>query len=192
MIKKIKTLFCDVETTGLDPSRHAVIQLAGLIDIDGEVVEEFDFKLQPFPGQLLSQESLDINRVTKEEMKTFLQPMAAYIEITKLFNKYVSRFDKSDKFFLVGYNSTFDDSFLRAFFKNCGDEYYGSYIWWPTIDIAPFAVEFFKEERSKFPDFKLSTVCKAFGIEVDDTETHNALYDSKLTRKVYRKIILGE
>lgn len=187
----MKYLFCDLETSGLDPSRHAVIQLAGLIDIDGEVVEEFDFRMQPFPGQTLSNESLEINGVTLEQMKKFPKPMVVYNELMAVFNKHVSRFDKTDKFFLVGYNSNFDDTFLRQYFKNCGDDFYGSFIWWPTIDIAPFAMEFLKEERAKFPDFKLGTVASAIGIEVDRTKTHNALYDSHLARKIYRKMILG-
>lgn len=188
----MKYLFCDVETSGLDTSRHAIIQLSGIVDIDGEIVDEFDLRLQPFPNQFLSQESLDINGITKEELKTYLPPKTAYIALTKIFNKWIDRFDKEDKFFFVGYNSTFDDSFIRTFFQNCGDDYYSAYIWWPTIDVAPFAMEYFKEERAKFHNFKLSTVCKALNIPVDENKTHSALYDSHLTRKMYRKIILGE
>ena len=57
--------------------------------------------------------------------------------------------------------------------------------------MATFAAEFLKEERSKFPNFKLSTVAKALGIVVDETKLHEALYDSILTRSIYRKTILG-
>jgi len=117
--------------------------------------------------------------------------MVVYNELMAVFNKHVSRFDKTDKFFLVGYNSNFDDTFLRQYFKNCGDDFYGSYIWWPTIDIASFAMEFLKEERHKFPNFKLTTVAKAIGINVDESKAHNALYDSHLARKIYRKMVLG-
>lgn len=187
----MKYLFCDVETSGLDPSRHAVIQLAGLIDIDGEVVEEFDFRMQPFPGQTLSNESLELNGITLEQMKKFPKPMVVYNELMTVFNKHVSRFDKTDKFFLVGYNSNFDDTFIRQFFKNCGDDFYGSFIWWPTIDVACGAMEFLKEERHLFPNFKLATVAKTLGIDVDVSRLHEALYDSQLTRQLYRKIYLG-
>jgi len=187
----MKYLFCDTETSGIEPSKHGIIQIAGLIDIDGEIQESFDIKIQPFPNQLISKESMKINGLTVEDLKTFIKPQEGYAKLTEIFSKYVSKLDKTDKFFLVGFNSTFDDAFLRQFFVNCGDEYYGSWIWWPTIDIAPFAMEFLKEERAKFPNFKLGTVAKAIGIDVDDTRLHEALYDSILTRSVYRKMILG-
>lgn len=187
----MKYLFSDVETSGLDPTKHAIIQLSGIIEIDDVVVEEFDFKMQPFPGQLLSNESLSINGVTVDQLKTFPKPKDVYNQIIGKFNKYIDRYNKEDKFIFVGYNSNFDDSFLRQFFKNCGDDYYSSYIWWPTVDVAPFAMEFLKEYRHKFPNFKLATIAKALEIEVDDTKTHNAMYDTQLTRKIYRKLILG-
>ena len=187
----VKYLFCDTETSGIDPSKHGVIQISGLIDIDGEVQETFDIKVQPFKNQLISKESMKINGVTVEDLQNHLLPQEGYDSLIKIFSKYVSKFDKTDKFFLVGYNSNFDDTFLRKFFSNCGDEYYGSWIWWPSIDVATFAAEFLKEERSKFPNFKLSTVAKALGIVVDETKLHEALYDSILTRSIYRKTILG-
>lgn len=187
----MKYIFCDLETSGLDPSKHAVLQIAGLIDIDGEIVDEFNLHIQPFEGQTLSKESLEVNNFTFDGLRTFKKPMDAYNSLMNKFNKHVDRFNKNDKFFLVGYNSNFDDTFLRQFFKNCGDDFYGSFIWWPTIDVAAFAAEFLKEERHKFPNFKLTTVAKAFGIEVDEKEAHDALYDSHLARKIYRKMILG-
>lgn len=188
----IKYLFCDTETTGIDPSKHGIIQISGLIDIDGEVQETFDIKVQPFKNQLISKESMKINGVTTEDLNNHLLPQEGYDALMQVFSKYVSKFDRTDKFFLVGYNSNkFDDTFLRKFFINCGDEYYGSWIWWPSIDVAIFAAEFLKEERSKFPNFKLSTVAKALGIAVDESKLHEALYDTILTRALYRKIVLG-
>lgn len=188
----MKYLFCDVETTGVDPEKSAVVQISGIVDIDGVERETFDIRIQPFPNQIVSKESLKINGLTIEDLKTFNKPLEGYSLFTQILSKYVSKFDKTDKFFMVGYNSNFDDLFLRKFFQNCGDEYYGSWIWWPTIDISPFCAEFFKEERSKFPNFKLGTVAKAFGIEVDETRLHDALYDSILTRMIYTKIICGK
>jgi DNA polymerase-3 subunit epsilon len=187
----MKYLFCDTETSGIDPSKHGVIQIAGIVDIDGEIQETFDIKIQPFKNQLLSKESMEINGVSIEDLKGYNKPQEGYAKFTEILSKYVSKFDKTDKFFLVGYNSTFDDTFLRQFFINCGDNYYGSFIWWPTIDVAPFALEFLKEERAKFSNFKLATVAKAFGIQVDESRLHEALYDSILTRSIYRKIVLG-
>jgi DNA polymerase-3 subunit epsilon len=187
----MKYIFCDTETSGLDPSKHALIQIAGLIDIDGEIKESFDIRMQPFKNQFLSKESLKVNGLTFEDISKYVKPQEGYNQFIEILSKYVSKFDKSDKFFFVGFNSSFDDTFLRQFFVNCEDQYYGSWFWWPTIDVATFAMEFLKEERSKFPNFKLATVAKSLGIDVDESRLHEALYDSILTRSIYRKIVLG-
>ena len=42
----------------------------------------------------------------------------------------LEKFDKKDKFFLVGYNNaSFDNQFFRAFFVQNNDMYFGSYFW---------------------------------------------------------------
>ena len=33
--KMRKVLWLDIETTGLDPERHGIVQIAGIIEIDG-------------------------------------------------------------------------------------------------------------------------------------------------------------
>jgi len=188
----MKYIFCDLETTGTNPEKHGIIQLSGIVEVNGEVVDEFNYKIQPFPGQMISPEALTVNGITVEQIKTFTKPAVVYGEFIAMLGKHVDKFNKKDKFFLVGYNSgAFDDPFLRQFFVNNEDTYYGSWFWWPTIDIAPFASEFLKEHRSSFPDFKLSTVAKAIGIEVGG-DLHDAMYDAKLVRSVYKKLILGE
>lgn len=45
----MKVLFFDLETTGTLVNRHGIHQISGAIVVDGEVKEEFDFKVQPNP-----------------------------------------------------------------------------------------------------------------------------------------------
>ena len=70
----MKTIYIDLETTGLDPNENAIVQLSGMIEIDGEVKESFDFKMQPFEGQIVTEESLVINGLTVETIKTYPKP----------------------------------------------------------------------------------------------------------------------
>ena len=44
------------------------------------------------------------------------------------------------------------------------------------------------EERPNLINFKLFQVCKYFGIEVNEAELHDALYDIELTKKLYERI----
>ena len=46
----------------------------------------------------------------------------------------------------------------------------------------------FMDERRSFDDFKLPTLARRFGIEVEDSRLHEALYDVELTRRVYQKL----
>jgi len=50
---EMKLLFLDVETTGVDNSKNGIIQLSGIIEIDGVIKEEFNFNrlsgINPLP-----------------------------------------------------------------------------------------------------------------------------------------------
>ena len=43
----MKLLWLDVETTGLNKEKCDIIQIAGIVVIDGEEKERFNFKCQP-------------------------------------------------------------------------------------------------------------------------------------------------
>lgn len=45
----MKVVFFDLETTGTLVNKHGIHQISGMIVIDGEVKETFDFKVQPNP-----------------------------------------------------------------------------------------------------------------------------------------------
>jgi DNA polymerase-3 subunit epsilon len=107
-----------------------------------------------------------------------------------MLSKYVDRYDKKDKFFLVGYNNTsFDNNFLRAWFVQNNDNYYGSWFWPNTIDVYVLATQKFMKERGDMNDFKLKTVCRHAGISVDESKIHDAIYDIEITRALYKKVI---
>lgn len=44
------------------------------------------------------------------------------------------------------------------------------------------------EQRPDMPDFKLATVAKWMGIEVDEAKLHDATYDLILTRGIYERL----
>jgi DNA polymerase III subunit epsilon len=47
------------------------------------------------------------------------------------------------------------------------------------------ASNYLKAERHLIQDFKLKTVAKHLGIEVDETKLHDAKYDIYLTREIF-------
>ena len=109
-----------------------------------------------------------------------------YAQFVTMLCKHVDKFNKKDKFFLVGYNNAaFDNQFLRGFFLQNGDNYFGSWFWANSIDVMVLATSFIGNRRSEMDNFKLSTVAKFLGIQVSEDNLHDAFYDIYLTKAIF-------
>lgn len=182
----MKLFFFDLETTGTNPAKNGIHQISGEIVIDGEVKESFDFKVQPNPLAIIEQEALDVCGVTKDQILRYTPMFIVYGELTKMLAKYVDKFNKKDKFFLVGYNNaSFDNQFLRGFFLQNKDNYFGSWFWSNSFDVMVLATPFLAEKRAEMENFQLKTVAKHLEIVVDETKLHDASYDIFLTKSIF-------
>ena len=185
----MKLFFYDLETTGLNPARNGVHQISGEIVINGESMEKFDYKVQPNPKCIIEQAALDVGGLSKEIVLSYPTMEDVYYRLTKMLNKYVDKYNKKDKFFLTGYNNaSFDDKFFRGFFLQNGDPYFGSWFWSTPIDVMVLATYKLSSKREDLENFKLSTVAKYIGIEVEDKALHDAYYDIYLTKAIYDAI----
>lgn len=102
----MKLLFFDLETTGVKFWRNGIHQIGGIVDIDGQEAERFDIRLAPNPAATIEQEALDVAGVTLEQVQSY-QPMEeGYRQLVGILSKYVNKFDKRDKMYLVGYITT--------------------------------------------------------------------------------------
>lgn len=182
----MKLLFYDLETTGTNPGRNGIHQISGQIVIDGIVKESFDFHVQPNPKAVIEDASLAVAGITREQLATYPLMRQVYSQFVSMLGKYVDKYDKKDKFFLVGYNNAaFDNQFLRGFFLQNGDNYFGSWFWANTLDVMVLATAYLATRRPDMENFKLSTVAATLGIRVDDDALHNAMYDIELTKAVF-------
>jgi DNA polymerase-3 subunit epsilon len=186
----MKILFFDLETTGLSPARNGIHQISGEIVIDGETKELFDFKVQPNPKCIIEEEALKVAGVTKEQILNYTPMGEVYRQLVKMLSKYVDKYNKTDKFFLAGFNNaSFDNDFFRGFFLQNGDQYFGSWFWSNSFDIMVLATPVLAEKRSSMPNFKLSTVAEWMGVKVDPEKLHDAGYDIWLTKQIFNVII---
>jgi DNA polymerase III subunit epsilon len=181
-----KICYIDVETTGTDPEKHALIQIACLVEIDGRVEGDLYLDIQPHEGAEFERAALAKHGLTREQMVQFTPMKEAHEELLEFFGKYVDKYDKKDKFFFVGYFASFDNNFLRRFFERVGDDYFGSWFFTPTIDVSVLLGYALMERRSEMPNFKLASVLKEMGIAYREDELHDALYDIRLTRKLLK------
>lgn len=185
----MKILFFDLETTGVMHWKNGIHQIAGYIEVDGEVVEKFDYKVRPNPKAIIDPTALEVAGVTLEQVMDYPDMSTIFKSILKMLAKYVNKYDKKEKFHLCGYNNaSFDNAFLRAFFVQNGDNYFGSWFWSSTIDVMVLAADHLMNVRHEMQDFKLKTVAAQLGIEVDESKLHDGMYDIELTRGIYNII----
>lgn len=185
----MKLFFYDLETTGTNPAKHGIHQISGEIVINDVVKEQFNYKVQPNPKAEIVEEALAVGGITKEDVLTYPPMSDVYNELVNMLGKYVNKFDKYDKFHLVGFNNaSFDNNFFRGFYLQNNDKYFGSWFWADSIDVMILASNYLKKERHKLTDFKLSTVAKYLGVNVEEDKLHDALYDIHLTKEVYNII----
>lgn len=183
----MKIFYFDIETTGLDPKKHDIVQLAYQIVIDDKVVEGDNIFMQPFDFSTIEQEALDVHGITIKKIKTFQEPQSAYKLILDILDEHIDKYDRSDKFQPAGYNIRFDLDFLKQFFVKNNDKYFGSWFNYRAID--PLAILYFMEGmgKIKLPNYKLETVCEHFGIEID---AHDALGDITATKQLVEHLRL--
>jgi DNA polymerase-3 subunit epsilon len=182
----MKVLFFDLETTGTLVSRHGIHQISGMVVIDGVIREKFNLHVRPNPKAEIVQEALDIAGVTKEKIMEYPPMEEIYRQFVDMLSKYVDKYDRQDKFFLAGYNNaSFDNQFLRAWFIQNGDKYFGSWFWSNSIDVMVLATPYLAARRAEMENFKQGTVARSLGIDVDPNRLHDALYDIEICKAIY-------
>ena len=189
----MKFIYIDTETGGPDPRNCCLLQLSGAIElgIGTGIVEKFNIFMRPFPNDPeITKEATDKHGITqiiiKDNPDKFIDPKQAFNQFKSLLGKYVDPFNKKDKFQFVGYNcQSYDDPVLRTFFKKNDDVYYGSWFWYPTIDVMQLYASDWSQFRNRLENFQLMTVAKAASIKIDETKLHDGLYDIQITRELY-------
>ena len=182
----MKVLFFDLETTGTLVSRHGIHQISGMVVKDGEIREKFNLHVRPNPKAEIVQEALDIAGVTKEKIMEYPPMEEIYRQFVDMLSKYVDKYDRQDKFFLAGYNNaSFDNQFLRAWFIQNGDKYFGSWFWSNSIDVMVLATPYLAARRAEMENFKQGTVARSLGIDVDPNRLHDALYDIEICKAIF-------
>ena len=92
-----KILYIDCETTGLNPIKNDILQLAFMIEINDKIVEKHNIFMQPFDYDTIEPQALEVNNLTIQQIKKFPHPRQIYPKLHQIFCKYVDRFQKFQK-----------------------------------------------------------------------------------------------
>ncbi len=181
-------LWIDLETTGLDRGKHGVIQIAGTIEIEGRTHSTFNYQPRLIRGDKISREALDTHGVTVNQIRKYEPAKDVFRRFVFMLRESVDQMDKLDKFTMFGYNANFDYQFLLTWWEKNHSPYFGSYIWYPPIDVMTLAGLKLEKVRHELRNFKLKTVAAYLGAKIDHERLHDAEYDIELTRFVFHAL----
>lgn len=184
----IKILWCDTETTGFPPAA-GLIQIAGLIEIDGQSIETINYKMNVCVGDTIVDQALQCNGITRQQIRTFPHPSVKYHRFVNTLKEYVDHTDPNDSFILAGYNVGFDLRMLKAWFEKHDSAFcIHNLIDESTYDVLGLTRQWFKKQGIKVgkggtvENHKLTTIARYFNIEED---FHDAIGDIRATKKIY-------
>lgn len=181
--KDRKVLWIDVETTGTDPEKHGIVQIAGLVEINGEVVEEFDIHTKPLPEDLIEFSVIDAVGLDLLAIREYPGPDKALKNLLTILDKYIVKFDKTDKFHPAGYNVKFDLDFLWQFCRKMEFRYFHSYVDHFAIDVYAVTRYLAGFGMVEAESLKMAHVYEVM-IGKPLENAHDALADIKATREL--------
>ncbi|MGN0943654.1 3'-5' exonuclease, partial [Fusobacterium varium] len=157
--------------------------------INGEVKEEFNIRCKPHANADISEKALEVTGMTLDIINSYQEPKEAMEEMENIFGKYCDKFNKNDKFVLIGQNIKFDFQKLYEFYSRLGNKYLGSWINFKLL-FDTLAVIQALQLVDKLPileNNKLITWCNFFGIKLENA--HDALADIRATRELAKVLI---
>lgn len=189
----IKKCFIDTETTGLyAEGGDEVHQIAAIItDADLKPLDWINIKCRVNEGALagLSDEVAEKLGVSKDDIRAReLSPEQGLTKFVTFLEKHVNKYDKKDKMHFIAYNAPFDEGFVRKLFELDSNSYYGSYFWNPAICVYRQCAWLLQDQRDKFDHMGLRVMCEFAEVEFNEDDAHDALYDTKKTLELYKKI----
>jgi exonuclease len=184
-----KIIFIDTETGGVNAEKSALIQLSGIIEVDGTEKEKFNFYIKPFENSEVNEKALEVQGRTLEELGTekYIDESIIYKKFLEILDKYIDKYDKNDKFIVAGYNVKFDIDILKALFERNNNKFLFSYFNSSMLD--PLYSVRLLQVAGMLPvleNNKLETWCKYFNIEL---KAHDSLQDITATKKLIEKLV---
>jgi DNA polymerase III subunit epsilon len=189
-MKTVKFFFA-LETTGLDPRRHGIHRIAGIIEVDGTVTDRFDFRVQPHPRALIDQDALAVAGVTQDEIMGYPMMGKVSIAVIEILKKHIDPFDRQSKAWLVSYNgASFGEAFLKTWFIQNGNLHFHSWFWPSCLDPMILASQYFMEKKTTLLNFSLKSVAKSLNVPFKEFELRDTRYRVGVMREVYN-IVTG-
>ena len=176
----------DIETSGFDPLRNALLEIAAVIPEMDEnsrlsIQEIHSAHVMPFPGARLDESALAFNKIDPYHPFRFaLEEKEALEKIFHPVRVAVKRHGCT-RAILVGHNPAFDLSFLNAAVARTGIKKnpFHPFSSFDTATLGGLA----------YGQTVLAKAAQAAGLPWDSQEAHSAAYDAEMTAKLFCGIV---
>jgi DNA polymerase-3 subunit epsilon len=157
----------DIETTGLNPRRDAIIEIGGLAVRSGTIFDRFQSFVRPEPFKKLTPFITNLTGIRDEDVAR----APKFADILPSLCNFIGGYT------IVGHNINFDIDFLYDRIYKLTGEHLNN----PWIDTRKLA----KTLLPGLPHYGLEFLCQYFGIEGNH---HRAVDDCELTERVLEKL----
>ncbi len=180
MILPNKYVCIDIETTDLDPEKGDVIQLGAVILME-DVSSDYSFLETMAPtSPHRDPKAMEINKIFEEMLSVYSKDPGVVLDH---FERWARSRTGMQTPMLAAWGTTFDVSFLKAYYKKIGREWIFSY---KTLDLKTIVV-WELAKRNKTISGGVEDILKDMGLEFIGVP-HNALDDITNTLRIIQKL----
>lgn len=184
----MKVVWCDTETTGLEPENSGAFQIAMLYKHGADPTKVWTriFYLNPLDeaqGIIYHDESYNTHGVSKETIEGYEKAADVMPKIANFFTEYSKSFKedgKPEKLTFAGYNCPFDWKHLNALFQRYTKFQMSDFFEPRTLDVYQQVKRARYMGKISTVNQKLGTVCKSLNVSLENA--HDALGDITATR----------
>ncbi len=168
-------VFIDLETTGLDVTKHEIIEIGCMI-VNGEnfeVIEEYSAKVKPVNIEAGDESALKLTGYSDDKWSDSID---LKIAINKVFQM-------TKGGMVAGWNVAFDWAFIEAAFRKLGIESNFNY---HKVDVQAIAYAILYN-NSEIDNLRLRSIASYYGFNLG--EVHGAMEDIRITFEVFKKLM---
>lgn len=178
-------LFMDLETTGVEYDLNEVVEIACQFYQEGKLNKTFHVHMEHSGSKEINLGALKVNRhdigfkgytPRKDAMEEFVQFLISL------------PVSKDDPISIAGHNVAFDVQGIKEYLKEYKVKGWDRLFSYSVVDTSTTANFLRDTGVIKMDRMSLGALGKALGIDVDNTKTHGAEYDTELTAKCYFKM----
>lgn len=175
--------FVDVETTGLQPGFHEMIDIGIVMtDLDGIELDEFFIRIQPEHPERTDDGARAVNAFDEDRWRQL--GAASPADAVRRIGEFHTRIANNRSVLMVAFNSHFDAAFLDHLFRTAGGEWRDLYHYF-ILDLPSMAWSLDVRGLTG------QSVAAALGIEDEPhvAELHTGITGARLNARIYRALL---